>query len=381
MTRRSVSHSKAIDERRFHGWLARELPAGREGLLPLGDDAAAIRLPPGKVAVLSIDSLVEGTHFRSKSPPLRIGAAAAGVSLSDLAAKGAEPVALLLAIVVPPGTPQAWAEAVIRGAQRTAERFGMRLVGGDTKPGPVRTVVSSVVGWAREGSLAPRTGARPGGPGRDDRLGRTGGRRRRPDGSDAAPRPRGPLRNARCAPARRRRHRARPVGARDARHLRRPRGGVPPPLRGEPRPDRGRGGPAPLTQTLRDPRLSPTERRRGAFYGGDYELLLTLPSKAFPAAERAVRRTGGRLTAIGRVARGQGAWLESGGRLRPMPPARLAAIRLIGTTVRRDGGVRFVSKPCGTLTRSTLPSSIRSRTPRVPGGFGYGEQQFNSQSV
>jgi thiamine-monophosphate kinase len=321
MTRRSVPHSKAIDERRFHGWLARELPAGRKGLLPLGDDAAAIRLPPGKVAVLSIDSLVEGTHFRSQSPPLRIGAAAAGVSLSDLAAKGAEPVALLLAIVVPPGTPQAWAEAVIRGAQRTAERFGMALVGGDTKPGPVRTVVSSVVGWAREGSLAPRTGARPG-----DLVATTGsvgrggvaaarmGRTSRPDRGalsamlDVRPRVAEGTALVRWAHAMLDTSDGLAEASRLLSEASRVRVVV----------EEGR---LPLTRALRDPSLSPTERRQRAFYGGDYELLLTLPPKALPTAEQAVHRAGGRLTAIGRVARGQGAWLESGGRLRPMPPA------------------------------------------------------------
>jgi thiamine-monophosphate kinase len=321
MTRRPASRSKAIDERRFHGWLARELPAGREGLLPLGDDAAAIRLPPGKVAVLSIDSLVEGTHFRPGSPPRRVGSAAAGVSLSDLAAKGAEPAALLLAIVVPPGTPQAWAEAVTRGAQQTAGRFGMRLVGGDTKPGPVRTVVSSVVGWAREGSLAPRTRARPG-----DLVATTGsvgrggvaaarlGRTRRPDRwalsamLDVRPRVAEGAVLVRWAHAMLDTSDGLAEASRllsEASHV-----------RVEVDEDR-----LPLTAALRDSSLSPAERRRRAFYGGDYELLLTLPPGAFPTAERAVRRSGGRLTAIGRVVRGQGAWLQSGGRVRPMPPA------------------------------------------------------------
>jgi thiamine-monophosphate kinase len=321
MTRGSAPQSKAIDERRFHGWLAKALPAGRGGLLPLGDDAAAVRLPPGKVAVLSIDSLVEGTHFRSGSPPRRIGAAAAAVSLSDLAAKGAEPAALLLAIVLPVGTPQAWAEAVTRGAQQTAERFGMTLVGGDTKPGPARTVVSSVVGWAREGSLAPRTGARPG-----DLVATTGSvgrggvaaarmnRTRRPDRGallamlDVRPRVAEGAALVRWAHAMLDTSDGLAEASRlvsEASHV-----------RVVVEEDR-----LPLARALRDPNLSPAERRRRAFYGGDYELLLTLPERAFPAAERAVRRAGGRLTAIGRVARGKGAWLEGGGRTRPMPPA------------------------------------------------------------
>jgi len=318
---RRTPRLKAMDERRFHAWLARELPAGHGGLLPLGDDAAAVRPPAGTVAVLSIDSLVEGTHFRAASPPDRIGAAAAAVSLSDLAAKGADPTALLLAIVVPPGTPQRWAEDVTRGAERMARRSGMALVGGDTKPGPVRTVVSSVVGWAREGALAPRSAARPG-----DLLATTGtvGRggaaaarlfgNRRPDRRalvemlDVRPRV------AEGAVLRRWAHAmldtsdglaeaARLLA--DASHVR----------------VDVDWDHLPLVRRLRDPALPPAERRRRAFYGGDYELLLALPPQSLPAAQAAVRRVGGRLSPIGRVARGRGAWLTVGSRTRPMHPA------------------------------------------------------------
>jgi len=77
----------------------------------------------------------------------------------------------------------------------------------------------------------------------------------------------------------------------------------------------------PLTPALRDSNLSAAERRRRALYGGDYELLLTLPARRFPPAQRAVRNVGGRLTAIGRVTSGRGTWIGSGGRMRPMPPA------------------------------------------------------------
>lgn len=321
MAARRTVRGKAIDERRFHEWLAQELPAGRTGLLPLGDDAAAIRPPPGTVAVLSIDSLVEGTHFRSTSPPDRIGAAAAAVSLSDLAAKGAEPTALLLAIVVPPGTPQAWAEAVTRGAERTARRFGMALVGGDTKPGPVRTVVSSVVGWAREGSLAPRSGARPG-----DLLATTGtvgrggtaaahllaakrpGRHALVEMLDVRPRVREGAVLARWAHAMLDTSDGLAEAARLLSEASRVRVEV----------DWGR---LPLAPSLRDQGLSAAKQRWRAFYGGDYELLLALPERLFPTAQKAVRRAGGRLTQIGRVARGRGAWLRSGGRVRQMPPA------------------------------------------------------------
>ncbi|HKN07641.1 MAG TPA: thiamine-phosphate kinase [Thermoplasmata archaeon] len=318
---RRAPKTKPIEERRFHDWLARTLPAGRSGLLPLGDDAAAIRPPAGKVAVLSIDSLVEGTHFLAGAPPRKIGAAAAAVSLSDLAAKGAEPAALLLAIVLPPGTPQGWAEAVAIGAERMAARFGMELVGGDTKPGPMRTVVSSVVGWADEGTLAPRSGARIG-----DVLATTGyvgrggvaaarlGRAKRPRPHDISAMLEVNPRVAEGAVLVRWAHAMLDTsdGLAEASRLLAEASGV----RIEVDEDR-----LPLTPSLRKAKVSAAQRRRRAFYGGDYELLLTLPGRAFPAAELAVRGVGGRLTAIGRATRGRGAWLRCFGGLRPMPSA------------------------------------------------------------
>ena len=321
MSVRRAARTKAIDERSFHEWLARELPAGRHGLLPLGDDAAAIRPPPGTVAVLSIDSLVEGTHFRRASPPERIGAAAAAVSLSDLAAKGAEPTALLLAIVVPVGTPQEWAESVTRGARQMAEPFGMELVGGDTKPGPVRTVVSSVVGWARSRSLAPRTAARPG-----DLLVTTGTvgrggaaatrllRTRRPDRSalvemlDVRPRVREGIILARWAHA----MLDTSDGIAESARLLAAASGV----RVEVDWDR-----LPLAPALRLPKITLAERKQRAFYGGDYELLLTIAPRVLRAAERAVEGTGGMLTVVGCVKRGHGAWLVSSRGTVPMPPS------------------------------------------------------------
>jgi thiamine-monophosphate kinase len=310
-----------VREREFHRWLARTLPAGRSGLLPLGDDAAALRPPAGRVAVISSDTLVEGTHFLGASPPEKVGAAAAGVSLSDIAAKGATPDAILLALVLPVGSDRRWAESVVRGAERLGARFGAHVVGGDTKPGPVRTVVSTVLGWGNPARLAPRSGARPrdllvttGVVGRGGlaaaRLAAGGIRARRALAEilDVRPRVRegialAPFSHALIDTS---------DGVADASRL---------------------VAEASGTRLVVDETLLPLAggissvarnragRRAVAFYGGDYELLAALPPRRWRAAERAVQRARGRLTIIGRVERGQGAWLETAGVRIPMPAA------------------------------------------------------------
>jgi thiamine-monophosphate kinase len=310
----------AIEERAFHAWLARALPRAARGPLPLGDDAAAVPLPRGAVAVVSTDALVEGTHFLPTAPPRLVGRAATAVSLSDVAAKGATPLAVFLAVIVPRGTPRAWAEELVLGAEEEASRFGAHLLGGDTKPGPVRAVASTVVGEAPSRRLVGRRGARPG------EVLVTTGEVGRGGAAAHALRARG-------------RARARAIAGLLAVH---------------PRVREGRAlgryasamldtsdglaescrlladasgvrvevveASLPLVPALRRVRAG-AARRAAAFYGGDYELLAAVPPRRLGAAERAVRAVGGRLRAIGAVARGRGAFLLTVSGPVPMPPA------------------------------------------------------------
>ncbi|HYA10819.1 MAG TPA: thiamine-phosphate kinase [Thermoplasmata archaeon] len=317
---RRLRRSPAMEERAFHAWLAAALPSGSEGRLPLGDDAAAVRLPRGTVAVVSTDALVEGLHFRRASPPRLVGRAASATSLSDVAAKGAVPLAVFLAVIVPRGSPRAWAEQLVLGAEAEAARFGAHVLGGDTKPGPTRSVVSTVVGAARADRLVGRTGARPG-----DVLVTTGvvGR-----GGAAAL----ALHEAGAAGERavagllrvRPRVREGPVLARYASAMLDTSDGLAESARllanaSEVRlvVDERR---LPLATALR--KVAPASRRRSAaFYGGDYELLASVPPARVGPAARAVRAAGGRLTRVGAVERGRGAFLLTARGTETMPEA------------------------------------------------------------
>jgi len=314
--RRSVPR---FDERQFHRWLARVLPAGRAGLLPLGDDAAALTPPPGSVAVATTDSLVEGTHFLRSSPPGRIGRAATAVSLSDLASKGARPAAVLIALILPPSTPRRWAEAVVRGAEAEAVRFGAHVLGGDTKAGAVPTVVSSAIGWGRVGRLAPRSRALPG-----DAVVTTGTVGR---GGLAYERLRGAGRASPAAAATmlavEPRVREGVALARWAHAMLDTSDGLAESCRLLARASRVRlridESQIPFVAGLAR-RTGPAALRSSvAFFGGDYELLATLPRADLNRATRSVRAVGGRLTAIGTVERGSGAWLMGPSGARPMP--------------------------------------------------------------
>ncbi len=151
-----------VSEASLHEWIARTLPAGKAGLLPVGDDCAAIPTGGKFVHLLTTDAVMEGTHFPPTADPRAVGRFAANVNFSDLAAKGGRPVALLGAMLVPGETPLRWAQQVIIGLEEASRLAGTHLLGGDSKRSENRGVVPIAVGEADARYLMPISGAMPG---------------------------------------------------------------------------------------------------------------------------------------------------------------------------------------------------------------------------
>ena len=319
---RDARRSEAVfSERGFHDWLARRLGRPKHSLLPLGDDTAAVRVGGRRVALLTTDAFVEGTHFWKESPPRAVGAAVAAASLSDLAAKGGEPVGLLLDLLLPARVARAWPRNIVLGAEAEAARFGAHVIGGDTKQSPIRSVVGTMLGWGEASRLPARSGARP-----KDLLVTTGTVGR---GGLAAARLRGGQRTTEAA-----RHdllRIQPRvregsllakvahamidtsdGIAEAGHLLSEASHCRLILRAES---------LPLEPGLRRPNRSEVALWDAAFYGGDYELLASVAPSSVPQLRRGLAALGSPLTVVGTVARGRGAYLEVNGRLQPLPHA------------------------------------------------------------
>ncbi len=102
-------------------YFARNQPTSSAVTLGIGDDAAILQLPVGELLVVSVDTMVAGTHFLADTPAELIAQRALGAAVSDLAAMAARPLWYTLALTLP-DVSESWLEAfAVALAQRSAE--------------------------------------------------------------------------------------------------------------------------------------------------------------------------------------------------------------------------------------------------------------------
>jgi thiamine-monophosphate kinase len=129
--------------------------------LGLGDDAALLTPPAGAALVLTTDGVIEGVHYFPDDPAEAVAKKVLRANLSDLAAKGAEPLGFLLSIALPDKPDEKWLAAFAAGLGADAD--ACPLLGGDTDrtPGPVSVSIAAF-GHLPSGSMVKRAGARAG---------------------------------------------------------------------------------------------------------------------------------------------------------------------------------------------------------------------------
>lgn len=128
--------------------------------LGIGDDAALITVPSGYELATSIDTLVAGVNFPDKTSPQDIGYKSIAVSLSDMAAMGAEPTTALLSLTLPRAD-EKWLTAFSSGLFELIDQYDMQLIGGDITRGPL-SITTVVNGFVPRGQAILRGGARVG---------------------------------------------------------------------------------------------------------------------------------------------------------------------------------------------------------------------------
>lgn len=128
--------------------------------LGIGDDCALFSVPAGYQVAATTDTMVENVHFFADANPEWLGHKLLAVNLSDLAAMGAEPFAVTLALTLPK-VDESWLAAFSRGFLNLTEQHQVDLIGGDTTSGPL-TLTVQAIGAVPEGRALLRSGARVG---------------------------------------------------------------------------------------------------------------------------------------------------------------------------------------------------------------------------
>ncbi|HSW69008.1 MAG TPA: thiamine-phosphate kinase [Gammaproteobacteria bacterium] len=134
--------------------------ARKDVALGIGDDAAIITPHEDQQIVITTDTLINGVHFPEKTAAYDIGFKALAVNLSDLAAMGATPAWLTLALTLP-SVDETWLKEFSRGFFDLAEKYNAELIGGDLTKGPL-TVTIQALGLVPFNQAITRSGAKPG---------------------------------------------------------------------------------------------------------------------------------------------------------------------------------------------------------------------------
>ncbi len=123
----------------------------------VGEDCSVLELAPGEVFVLSTDPITGAASD--------IGTLAVHVTANDLASAGAEPVGILLSILLPQDAQEADLKSLMREIESACEPLNIEVIGGHTEVTPVvnqPVVTVTGVGKVKKDAVIFTKGARPG---------------------------------------------------------------------------------------------------------------------------------------------------------------------------------------------------------------------------
>ena len=149
----------------FIDWIRARTKSRKRMLVGPGDDCCIFSVAPDGRVAATTDMLLEGTHFDLRTTSaFDVGWKSVGVSLSDVAAMGMEPVALLAAVGLPDRSRRQFAREMYRGMRALADKFGVPIAGGDVTSWKQSLTVVCTTALGRCVGARPvlRSGARPG---------------------------------------------------------------------------------------------------------------------------------------------------------------------------------------------------------------------------
>lgn len=128
----------------------------------VGDDAAIVPIQSNKSLVITTDTLVDGVHFSDRTTsPEDVGWRSAAANLSDLAAMGAFPIGITIALGLTGDTPVAWVEQLYQGISECLQPYNTLIVGGDIVRSPISTISITAFGQVEPSQAILRSNCQP----------------------------------------------------------------------------------------------------------------------------------------------------------------------------------------------------------------------------
>jgi thiamine-monophosphate kinase len=147
------SPAKPLKEFELIARLTAGLPRSRRTILGPGDDCA-ILAPSAYPQLVTIDSMVEGVHFKLEwTTPEALGARALTVNLSDIAAMGGRPTAGVINLAIRAGLDQGFFERLYAGLRKAASAVRVDVIGGNITRATQLAITIALLGEARDGAM------------------------------------------------------------------------------------------------------------------------------------------------------------------------------------------------------------------------------------
>ena len=154
--------SGELGERKIIELIQNHLEAMPNIAVPFGDDVSAINIGNGRVAVLKTDMLTGKTDIPRNMSMWQAARKAVVMNISDFAAKGVKPKAILVSLGLPKDLMRKDVEEIARGLNAGARQYGAYVVGGDTSEASDLVIAVYLYGIAEEKALMLRSGAKVG---------------------------------------------------------------------------------------------------------------------------------------------------------------------------------------------------------------------------
>jgi thiamine-monophosphate kinase len=157
-----LGSAKELGERKIIELILECLEQMPDMPVPFGDDVSAVDMGHNKLAVINMDMLVGKTDVPRTMSVWQAARKAVIMNISDLAAKGAQPLALLASIGVPPDLTETDILQIGKGLNAGAREYNAYILGGDTNEASDLIISCMALGVCRKNNLVKRSGAKPG---------------------------------------------------------------------------------------------------------------------------------------------------------------------------------------------------------------------------